>query len=60
MSTADEVVGYVAVGLNGDVVVGNGAIYLYWDGVVGFVAVDLYRGRNGREWVDRSLLGTVW
>ena len=59
MSTGDEVVGYVAVGLYGDVVVGNGAIYLYWDGVVGYVAVDIYRGRYGREWVDRSLLETV-
>ena len=27
------------------------------DGVVGYVAVDLYWGRCGREWGDRSLLG---
>ena len=30
-------------------------IDLYWDGVVGNVTVDLYRGRYGRENVDRSL-----
>ena len=39
----------------GDVKVGNGAIDLYWDGVVGYVTVHLYRGRYGRENVDRSL-----
>ena len=40
----------------GDGVVGYGAR----DGVVGYVAVDLYWGRCGREWGDRSLLGTKW
>ena len=30
-----------------------------WDSVIGYVAVDLYWGRCGREWDDRSLLGTV-
>ena len=29
------------------------------DGVVGYVAVDLYWGCCGREWGDRSLLGTM-
>ena len=42
--------------------VGYGAVYVdhSGDGVVGNVAVDLYRGRLGREWGDRSLLGTEW
>ena len=30
------------------------------DGVVGYGAVDLYWGRCGREWGERSLLGTKW
>ena len=30
------------------------------DGVVGYVALDFYWGRCGREWGDRSLLGTEW
>ena len=30
------------------------------DGVVGYVAVDLYWGRCGKKWGDRSLLGTEW
>ena len=30
------------------------------DSVIGYVAVDIYLGRCGREWGDRSLLGTVW
>ena len=55
-----------------DFVVGNWVISTGY-GVVGYVAVDLYRGRCGRERVDRflgrrfgrlwfcrSLLGTVW
>ena len=29
-------------------------------GVIGYVAVDIYLIRCGREWGDRSLLGTVW
>ena len=28
--------------------------------MVGYVAVDLYWGRCGRKWGDRSLLGTEW
>ena len=28
--------------------------------MVGYVAVDLYWGRCGKEWDDRSLLGTEW
>ena len=31
-----------------------------WDSVIGYVAVDLYWRRCGREWNDRSLLGTLW
>ena len=31
-----------------------------WDCVIGYVAVDLYWGSCGREWVDITLLGTVW
>ena len=38
--------------------VGYGAVDLSGDGVVGYVAVDLYWGRFGFEWGDRSLLGT--
>ena len=44
----------------GDGVVGYGVWILTGDGVVGYVAVDLYWGRCGREWGDRSLLGTEW
>ena len=40
--------------------VGYVALDHSWDGVVGNVAVDLYWGRCGREWGDRSLLGTEW
>ena len=40
--------------------VGYGAVDHSGDGVVGNVAVDLYWGRLGREWDDRSLLGTEW
>ena len=40
--------------------VGYGAVDHSGDGVVGNIAVDLYRGRLGREWGDRSLLGTEW
>ena len=40
--------------------VGYGAVDLSGDGVVGYVDVDLYWGRFGREWGDRSLLGTEW
>ena len=29
------------------------------DGVIGYVAVVLYLGRCGREWDDKSLMGTV-
>ena len=28
--------------------------------MVGYVAVDLYWGRCGREYDDKSLLGKVW
>ena len=31
-----------------------------WDFVIENVAVDLYWGSCGREWVDISLLGTLW
>ena len=30
------------------------------DGVVGYGAADIYWGRCGREWGDRSLLGAEW
>ena len=53
-------VDYGAVDLYWVGVVGYGAVDHSRDGVVGNVAVDLYRGRLGREWGDRSLLGTEW
>ena len=37
-----------------------GAVDLYWGRCGKNIAVDLYRGRLGREWGDRSLLGTEW
>ena len=30
------------------------------DSVIGYVAVDLYWGRYGREWDDKSLQWTSW
>ena len=44
----------------GDVVVGFGAVFCTGDGVVDYPNVDLYWGRCGREWGNRSLLGTQW
>ena len=61
--TGDSVVDYGAVDLycsTGYGLVGM-ALYIFTgSGRVGYVAVDLYLVRCGREWGDRSLLGTEW
>ena len=43
-----------------DGMVGYGAVCITGDGVVDYRNVDLYWGRCGREWGNRSLLRTQW
>ena len=66
MSTGDSIIGYVAVGLYWGRCVENGAIDLFWGRrgricrcIFLYVAVYSYLGRCGKEWVNRSPLGTV-
>ena len=44
----------------GDAVVGLALYVSTGDDVVDYPIVDLYWGRCGREWGNRSLLGTEW